>query len=685
MSPEALRRRMAHGNIYPPERVDAALANYFRPGNLAALRELALLWVADRVEEDLQSYMEAHGIADSWETRERVVVAITGAPGRRAARAAGGPHRRPAPRRPHRRPRRAVRRPRQPRRARAVETADAPRASWAAPTARSSASMCPSALVEFARGEKATQIVLGASRRSRWQELVRGSVVANDRPPRAGLRRPRHRHRPAADEAADSRPRRRRRRRIGPSRNRQIAGWLLTAGRPARCSPPSSSPFATHLTLATDLLLFLVVTVVIAAIGGLAVAIVAAVGGVPARRTGSSSRPSTRSRSATPRTSSRLGGVRGELAGGQPPRRPRRHPQPRGAAGPCRGGGAGPDERHPGRRARPAARISSTNCAPRSPSRPCRCCRTATTAGWSTPQSGDRPAHGAVRRRAVGPRRATAAPCSCCGAPQLTADDQRVLRTFLSQPGAGAPRPAPAGRGGRGRPSRRRRRAADRAAAGRVARPAHAAGVDQGVGHQPAAVRRGVDAEQRREFAATIDAEADRLNRVVGNLLDMSRLQAGAVTVVSRPVYLEDVVAAALATVDHDPHASTWPCPRPCRRSRPTPRCSSGRWPTSSPTPWRGRRPRGTVRVEAAPIGGRVHLRVIDRGPGVEPARPGTGLRAVPAPRRPQHPGRRRARPGRGPRLRRRHRRRDLLDDTPGGGLTVVFDLPSAAESASDG
>ena len=42
---------MAHGNVYPPEQVDAALANYFRPGNLGALRELALLWVADRVEE----------------------------------------------------------------------------------------------------------------------------------------------------------------------------------------------------------------------------------------------------------------------------------------------------------------------------------------------------------------------------------------------------------------------------------------------------------------------------------------------------------------------------------------------------------------------------------------------------------------------------------------------------------
>src|ERR1700736_3446467 len=93
MTPEALRRRMAHGNIYPAERVDSALANYFRPGNLAALRELALLWVADRVDETLHDYMEEHGIRGPWETRERVVVAITGAPGgaaliRRAARLA---------------------------------------------------------------------------------------------------------------------------------------------------------------------------------------------------------------------------------------------------------------------------------------------------------------------------------------------------------------------------------------------------------------------------------------------------------------------------------------------------------------------------------------------------------------------------------------------------------------------
>ena len=80
MAPEALRRRMAHGNIYAADKVDAALGNYFRPGNLSALRELALLWVADRVDDSLAEYRERHGITKPWETRERVVVALSGAP-----------------------------------------------------------------------------------------------------------------------------------------------------------------------------------------------------------------------------------------------------------------------------------------------------------------------------------------------------------------------------------------------------------------------------------------------------------------------------------------------------------------------------------------------------------------------------------------------------------------------------
>ena len=62
MSPEALRRRLAHGNVYAADKIDAALGNYFRAGNLSALRELALLWVADRVDDSLADYRERHGI-----------------------------------------------------------------------------------------------------------------------------------------------------------------------------------------------------------------------------------------------------------------------------------------------------------------------------------------------------------------------------------------------------------------------------------------------------------------------------------------------------------------------------------------------------------------------------------------------------------------------------------------------
>jgi two-component system sensor histidine kinase KdpD len=176
MTPEALRRRMAHGNIYAPEKVDTALANYFRVGNLTALRELALLWLADRVDEGLQAYRERHGISGPWETKERVVVAITGAPGtddliRRAARIASrtkadliGVH---------------------------VQSTDGLATEGEGAVARHRALLeelggdyheasgddIATALVQVAKAENATQIVLGASRRSRWVELTRGSII----------------------------------------------------------------------------------------------------------------------------------------------------------------------------------------------------------------------------------------------------------------------------------------------------------------------------------------------------------------------------------------------------------------------------------------------------------------------------------------------------------------------------
>lgn len=89
--PELLRQRLRTGHVYAASKIDAALANYFRLGNLTALRELALLWLADRVEDGLAAYRQSHGIDASWPTRERVVVGLPGGPEgevllRRAAR-----------------------------------------------------------------------------------------------------------------------------------------------------------------------------------------------------------------------------------------------------------------------------------------------------------------------------------------------------------------------------------------------------------------------------------------------------------------------------------------------------------------------------------------------------------------------------------------------------------------------
>jgi two-component system sensor histidine kinase KdpD len=176
MSPEALRRRMAHGNIYAAEKIDAALANYFRPGNLGALREIALLWTADRVDEALERYRELHGIDRHWETRERIVVAMTGAAGsdalvRRAARTAMRTH------------------------GDLIGVHVRPQDGLSAPAAAElerdrvlleelggvyrevGAPDVADALVSVARAANATRLVLGATRRSRLQEVLRGSVI----------------------------------------------------------------------------------------------------------------------------------------------------------------------------------------------------------------------------------------------------------------------------------------------------------------------------------------------------------------------------------------------------------------------------------------------------------------------------------------------------------------------------
>jgi len=292
MAPEALRRRLAHGNIYPPERIDAALGNYFRQGNLTALRELALLWVADRVDEELHDYRERHDIAGPWETKERVVVSLTGAPGsavlvRRAARMAMrtkaelvGVH---------------------------VRTDDGLTGTGSDGLARNrallddlggrfvevvGADVAP-ALVQVARAENATQLVLGATHRSRLSEFVRGSVInsviraaggaldvhviATDATDAleevaaaTGSEAPR-RHRPAPDP--------RRRRLLSPlSARRRLAAVLLgVVGFPLVTLLLTST--GSHADLATALSSYLVLVVAVAATGGVWPGALAAIAG----------------------------------------------------------------------------------------------------------------------------------------------------------------------------------------------------------------------------------------------------------------------------------------------------------------------------------------------------------------------------------------------------------------------
>src|SRR5712672_2419616 len=80
LTPEALQNRMKRGEVYHTEKVDQALKNFFRRGNLIALRELALRQVAEQVDRSLESYMEAEDIRKNWAVRERIAVCISSNP-----------------------------------------------------------------------------------------------------------------------------------------------------------------------------------------------------------------------------------------------------------------------------------------------------------------------------------------------------------------------------------------------------------------------------------------------------------------------------------------------------------------------------------------------------------------------------------------------------------------------------
>ncbi|HUI50538.1 MAG TPA: universal stress protein [Terriglobales bacterium] len=80
LTPEALVNRMRRGDVYGIDKVEQSLKNFFRRGNLIALRELALRQVAEQVDRSLESYMDAKQIRENWGVRERIAVCVSGNP-----------------------------------------------------------------------------------------------------------------------------------------------------------------------------------------------------------------------------------------------------------------------------------------------------------------------------------------------------------------------------------------------------------------------------------------------------------------------------------------------------------------------------------------------------------------------------------------------------------------------------
>jgi two-component system sensor histidine kinase KdpD len=269
MTPEALQRRLAHGNVYKPEKVDAALGNYFRAGNLTALRELALLWLADRVEEGLERYRTDHGIQDTWAARTRIVVALTGGPegetllrrgalisGRSSGRALSAVH--------------VIRgdgtigaRPDVVARLRQL-TEDLG-GSFHTVVGEDVAA----AVLDFARSVNGTQVVVGASRRSRLSTALRPST-ADDIVRESGDIDV---HVVSHERAGRTRPGDRRPRRV---RQRRVLSWVLSVLIPVALTL-ALLPFRDSLTLPTILLAFVLGVVASSLVGGLLPAIATAV------------------------------------------------------------------------------------------------------------------------------------------------------------------------------------------------------------------------------------------------------------------------------------------------------------------------------------------------------------------------------------------------------------------------
>jgi two-component system, OmpR family, sensor histidine kinase KdpD len=672
MTPEALRRRLAHGNVYPPERVDAALANYFRVGNLTALRELALLWLADRVDEGLQRYKAEHDIDHVWEARERVVVALTGGPEgetlvRRASRVA------------QRSGNSALL---------AVHVLTSDGLTGASPAALRKQRVLverlggsyhqvvgddvAAALLEFARGVDATQLVIGTSRRSHWARAVRrgigGQVVADSGEIDVHI---------VTHSAAGSHGWR-----LPPltgaltARRRWLGLALALLGVPlltAVCLAGGAG-----VSLSVVLLAFLLLVLAVALVGGLWPAVAAAVLGGLAENWFFVEPTGRLTVNRVDDLVSLFGGIVVAVAVATVVDRSARRAT---AAARSRAETAmlaslsravlAGDRGLPSllEQMREAFGLREVTMVERTPDG----VRVVGTCGRAGAASSDEDTDEVAVTDTLGLR---------LSGRTLSAGERRVLVAFAEQAAVALQQ---------GRLSAQAAEA-DRLAAGNDMRTALLAAVSHDLRTPLAGIKAAVsalraddidlDEGDRAELTATIDESADRLTSLVENLLDMSRLQGGAVSPVLSPSDAPAVVMQALSGLDAAERGRVsldWPDDLPPVLADPgllervvaNLVSNAVRHASTGPV---------TVTVDA--LSGRIELRVVDRGPGV----PLADRERVFAPfqRLGDTPG------GQGVGLGLAVARglTEAMDgtltaeDTPGGGLTMVVSLRAAAVPA---
>ncbi|KIF77158.1 histidine kinase [Streptomyces sp. 150FB] len=608
MSPQALRRRMAHGNIYTPEKMDAALSNYFRPGNLTALRELALLWVADRVDEYLQQYRGEHNIRSTWQARERIVVGLTGGPEgstliRRAARvAAKGSGSEIL----------------------AVYIARSDGLTSASPKELTVQRTLvedlggtfhhvigddvPGALLEFARGVNATQIVLGSSRRKAWQYIFGpgvGATVARESRPDLDV------HIVTHDEVAKGRGLPvTRGARLG--RPRIIWGWVAGAVAPVLLTLLLTS-LSDTLGLANDVLLFLFLTVLAALLGGLLPALASAA--ISSLLLNYYLTPPTHTLDiAEPRNLVALivfVAVAVSVASVVDLAARRTHQAARlraeseilsFLAGSVLRGETTLDALL--ERVRETFAMESVALLERmSDVDPWTC------AGSVGPQPVSRPEDADVDMP-VGDHMALA-----LSGRMLPAEDRRVLAAFAAQAAVVLDRERLVGEASQAR----------ELAEGNRIRTALLAAVSHDLRTPLAGIKAAVSSlrsddvewsdEDQAELLEGIEQGADRLDHLVGNLLDMSRLQTGTVTPLIREIDLDEVVPMALGGVPEDSVDLDIPESLPMVAVDPglLERAVANIVENAVKYSPEGQR----VTVAASALGARVEVRVVDGGPGV--------------------------------------------------------------------